>query len=136
MGKGILSEMPRLNVFFRLLEMLVLIGIGFTMISDENYLDGASIFLLGIGYVFLWYRERKLILSDEIVISHTGIALQNAEDISWDKIKRILPAYHQITIETLPGRKIELNFRKNLNIDELEQINDFCSQHLLAGGYA
>ncbi|MEI8059484.1 MAG: hypothetical protein WCG67_04940, partial [Ferruginibacter sp.] len=53
-------------------------------------------------------------------------------EIGWNEVKTIIPKYHSIVIETLCHKKMELNLRRNLKIDELEQIDDFCKKHLVA----
>jgi hypothetical protein len=88
------------------------------------------------GYLFLFYREWRVIRSEAVDISHTGISIPNfAKDveISWNEVKSIIPKYHSIIIETLRHKKIEFDLRQNLKIDELEQIDDFCKKHLIKG---
>lgn len=84
----------------------------------------------------LFYRERRVLQSEAVNISHTGITLPNFirdAEISWKDIQQIMPYYQSIVIETFRRRKIQFDLRKNLKIEELEQINEFCQKHLRKG---
>ncbi len=135
-GGVLLIEAPRLNLIFRLIELLTIIGIGFILISDGHYWFGYLHLMLSTGYLFLFYREWRVFQSEAIDITQTGITVpdfvKNTE-ISWTEIKTIIPKYQSIIIETLRNKKIELNLRQNLKIDELAQIDDFCQKHLCNG---
>jgi hypothetical protein len=136
LGGVLLIEAPRLNLIFRLIEVLTLMGIAFTLMSDGHNWFGLVHLMVAAGYLFLLYREWRVIRSEAVDISHTGICIPNfAKDaeISWNEIKTIIPKYHSIIIETLRHKKIEFNLRQNLKIDELEQIDDFCQKHLIKG---
>ena len=71
--------------------------------------------------------------SESINIKQTGITIPNFikdEEIAWPEIKSIVPKYHTIIIETFHNKRIQFQLRKNLKIDELQQIDEFCRQHL------
>jgi hypothetical protein len=136
LGGVLLIEAPRLNLIFRLFEVLTLMGIAFTLMGDGHNWFGLAHLIVSGGYLFLFYREWRVIRSEAVDISHTGISVPNfAKDaeIGWNEIKSIIPKYHSIIIETLRHKKIEFNLRQNLKIDELEQIDDFCKKHLIKG---
>lgn len=136
LGGVLLIEAPRLNLIFRLMEVLTLMGMAFTLMADGRNWFGFVHLTVSAGYLFLFYREWRVIRSEAVDISHTGISIPNfARDaeISWNEVKSIIPKYHSIIIETLRHKKIEFNLRQNLKIDELEQIDDFCQKHLCNG---
>lgn len=132
----VLRDAPRLNLIFRLMEALAILGISIGLFTEGHTLFGCAHLLLSIGYTFLLYREARVIRSEGICIRPTGVMLPNFlkdAEISWCDIKAIFPQYHSICIETLRNKKIEFNLRQNLRIDELEQIDDFCRRHLIEG---
>lgn len=132
-GGPILHESPRLNLVFRLIEAAVLLGIGLNMVQDGRLIAGWFHLLLATSFFLLLYRERRAAHAEAVNITHTGITLPNLNrdaEISWGDIRQIVPYYQTIVIETLRRRKIKFNLRKNLKIEELEQINEFCQKHL------
>jgi hypothetical protein len=136
LGGVLLIEAPRLNLIFRLIEVLTLMGIAFTLMADGHNWFGLVHLMVSASYLFLFYREWRVIHCEAVDISHTGISIPNfAKDaeISWNEVKSIIPKYHSIIIETLRHKKIEFSLRQNLKIDELEQIDDFCQKHLCNG---
>jgi hypothetical protein len=136
LGGVVLVEAPRLNLIFRLMEALTIIGITVTLSADGHHWFALLHGLAAAGYLFLFYREWRVIRSEAVDIKSTGISVPNfARDIeiSWNEIKTIIPRYHSIIIETLRNQKIEFNLRQNLKIDELEQIDEFCKKHLISG---
>ncbi len=135
-GGVLLIEAPRLNLIFRLIEVLTLFGISLTMMSDGHTWFGFVHLNVSAGYLFLFYREWRVIRPEAVDISQTGITVPDFVkdvEIGWHEVKRIIPQYHRIIIETLRHKKIEFDLRKNLKIDELEQIDDFCRKHLIKG---
>jgi len=133
-GGVLLIEAPRLNLIFRLIEALTLLGIASTLITDGHNWFGLLHLMVSAAYLFLFRRELRVIRSEAVDIKPTGITIPNfAKDaeISWDEIKTIIPKYHSIIIETFCNKKVEFNLRQNLKIDELEQIDDFCRKHMV-----
>lgn len=138
MGKFLLVDSPGLNVFFRIMEGITLFGIGLSWLSDGYYLLASLHLVVGAGYFFLFYREWRILHSESINIRQTGILIPNFirdEEIGWTEIKTIVPRYHSIIIETFRHKKIQFQLSKNLKIEELQQIDEFCRQHLAAGAY-
>ena len=133
LGSRVLQEAPRLNLAFRLIEFGFLLGIGFILVSDGDYGFGFTHFALSGGYFFLCYREWRVLHSEAVFIKSTGITvpsfLKDAE-IGWNEVKAIIPKYHSIVIETIRSKRIQLHLRKNLKIEELQQIDEFCQKHL------
>ncbi len=135
-GGNVLEALPRINLVFRLIESLALTGIGFMLIpAGHNVLSLLHLLLAG-GYFFLFYREWRVVKSEAVDISQTGVTLPNFlkdAEISWADIKAIIPHYRSIVIETLRRQKIEFTLRENLKMEELQQIDDFCQKHLSNG---
>ncbi len=136
LGGVLLVEAPRLNLIFRLCEAITLFGIAVTLLSDGHYWYSIIHFFAAAGYFFLFYREWRVMRSEAVDISPTGVRVPNFlndAEIGWNEIKTIIPKYHSIIIETLRNKKIEFNLRENLKIDELGQIDEFCRKHLIKG---
>jgi hypothetical protein len=135
-GGVLLIEAPKLNLLFRLIETLTLFGISLALMDEGHTFFGLLHLLLSAGYLFLFYREWRVLRSEAVDIRQTGITVPNFvkdAEISWSEVKSIIPQYHRIIIETLRNKKIEFDLRINLKIDELEQIDDFCKKHLIKG---
>lgn len=134
-GKSLLVASPGLNVFFRIIESLTLMGIGFALISYGHVISGWVHSLLSLGYLFLFYREWRMMCSESVNIAHTGISVPNfimEMEITWPEIRSIVPGYQSIFIETFRNKRIHFQLRKNLKIEELQQIDEFCRQHLMS----
>ncbi|MCW3093689.1 MAG: hypothetical protein JWP81_4758 [Ferruginibacter sp.] len=135
LGRNLLAGSPFLNAFFRITESLTLLGIGVSLISFGQLTPGYMHLLISAGFFFLLYREWRIMHSESINIRQTGITIPNFlmdEEIGWQEIKQIRPKYHAIIIETIRNKKIQFQLRKNLKIEELQQIDEFCRQHLVA----
>ncbi len=132
-GGNALVEAPRLNLAFRFIESLALLGIGVHILNEGHTWLGMAHLLMAVGYGFLFFREWRVIRSEAVGISPTGITLPNFirdAEISWADIKSIAPHYQRIIIKTISSRTIQFTLRKNLNMQELEQIDEFCQKHL------
>ncbi len=132
-----LSALPLLNIAFRLTEAIFLLGIGLSLLTDGHSILGSIHLLMAAGYFLLFHRERRILKQESVNISHTGIAIPSFvkdTEISWADIKSILPHYHSIIIETLNNKRIQFSLRRNLKINELEEIDEFCKQHLGVNG--
>ena len=133
LGGSLLVVAPRLNLVFRFIEALTLFGIGAMLVTDGlGWLAFVHI-LMGAGYGFLFFRERRVIHSEAVDIRPTGVTLPNFvkdAEIGWNEIRSIIPKYHSIIIETFHNKKIHFELRNNLKIEELQQIDEFCRKHL------
>lgn len=135
LGKMLQIDSPVVNIFFRAVEAATLLGIAVNLLSNGSAGAGYSHLLASFGYFFLLYRECRILHSEFVDIRSTGIIIPNFvkdEEISWPEIKNIAPGYHTIVIETFRNKKIEFELRKNLKIEELQQIDEFCRQHLIS----
>lgn len=132
---NMLTDAPKMNLIFRFMESLVLLGIGFNLAADGSGWFALLHFIASFGYFFLLHREVRVLKRETVSIKATGVTppdlIKDAE-IGWQDIKTIIPKYHSIIIETLRNKRMEYNLRRNLKIDELDQINDFCKKHLIS----
>lgn len=136
LGGSILVEAPRLNLIFRLIETLTLAGISVNLVTDGHNWLALLHLVATASYLFLFYREWRVVRSESVDIKATGISVPNFlkdMEIGWNEIKTIVPRYQSIIIETLRNQKIEFNLRQHLKIDELAQIDEFCKKHLVNG---
>ncbi|MEO5892803.1 MAG: hypothetical protein ABIQ31_21315 [Ferruginibacter sp.] len=135
LAKTLLIDSPGLNVFFRIIESLTLMGIAFTLISYGYSFAGWIHLFISASYFFLFYREWRIMRSESVNIRQTGITIPNFikdEEIGWPEVKSIIPKYHSIIIETFRNKRVQFQLRRNLKIEELQQIDEFCRQHLAA----
>lgn len=135
LGGKLLINAPVLNIFFRITESLTLAGMGFILINFGHIFYGWFQLVLSLGFFFLYYREWRIMRSESINIRQTGISIPNFmmdKEIGWKDIKSIVPKYHTIIIETIGNKRIEFELRRNLKIEELQQIDEFCRQHLIS----
>jgi hypothetical protein len=133
---NLLMESPKLNLIFRFIEALVLLAIAVSLLISGHTLIGLLHIVAAIGYYILLHREARVLRNEDVEIKATGILIPHLVkdvEISWADVKTIIPQYHSVIIETLKNKRIHFDLRKNLKIDELEQINEFCSKHLING---
>jgi hypothetical protein len=133
-GGNLLADAPRLNLIFRLMEALALLGMSGLLIVNNHTSYGYLQLLISVGYFFLFYRERRVSRNEAIEIKPTGITLPDLlkdAEIGWNEVKDIIPHYHSILIETIRNKKVRFQLRNNLKIEELQQIDEFCQKHLV-----
>ncbi len=133
-GGSLAVDAPRFNLVFRLIESLALLGIAFSLMNTGSNSPGFIHLFASLGYFFLFYREWRVLRSESIDIRSTGITIPNFSkdtELGWNEISAILPEYHSIIIKTIRNKTIAFKLRKNLKIEELQQIDDFCQKHLI-----
>src|ERR1044072_3569427 len=59
-GKNIAADLPLVNLFFRLIEILFFLGIGITLCTDGALIMGTGHLLICLAYVYLFWCEKKL----------------------------------------------------------------------------
>ena len=132
-GRQVLSEYPKVNLFFRCVEFLFFLGIALSAIFSENWISAILHFFVAGFYVFLFQCERKL-RTDEIVgIYHTGIsiaALPASKFFKWAEINRLQASYDTICIHTSYKGSYTFSLTRNLDFAELVQIHEFCKHYL------
>lgn len=132
-GKNILLNMPRVNLFFRVVEILFFLGIGIHLLFNGHWVLGLVHILLSGVYSYLFYCEKKLLTDEFVGIHHTGISIPGLPEHKfyiWSKIDRIEAHYDSIIIDTSYHKSYHFHLRKNLAFEELDQIHEFCRHYL------
>lgn len=131
--KNLLVDMPKINLFFRLVEIVFFIGIGVTMFVEKKWMPGGIHTLLSIAYIYLFYCEKRLNTEECLAIFHTGVsvpAMPESRFLLWAHINGIEAQYDCITITTSQDRVYRFDLRQNLAFEELDQIHEFCRHYL------
>ena len=131
-GAGVFVTTPKIAVLFRIIEAITFMGIFLTLATDGHPWYGAFNGILSIVYGFIAYREWRIAHAETIEIMPNGIRFPDFfadVKINWLHIKKVVANYNSILIETVQDKKLEFELRKNLKIEELQQINDFCTVH-------
>jgi hypothetical protein len=132
-GNNIAADMPIVNLFFRLIEVVFFFGIGITLFVESRWFMGSIHALIGLVYSYLFWCERKLLHTEFVAIHHTGIsipALPGDKFLIWTQIDRIEAQYDSIAIDTSAHQSYRFDLRKNLEFEELDQIHEFCRHYL------
>jgi hypothetical protein len=132
-GRETLQELPNVNLFFRVVEILFFLVIGLLMAFEGNLVTAAIHLALSIGYSYLFYCERSLRRDELLSIHHIGITIPGLPDsrfLLWTNINDLEAGYDSIRICTSESRKLSFDLRKNLDFAELEQIHEFCRHYL------
>jgi hypothetical protein len=132
-GKNLVVDMPGVNLFFRLVEIIFFVGIGVTMFVQSRWLVGGTHVLISIAYIYLFYCEKRLQHEEIVAIFHSGVsvpALPDSKFFIWTHIEDIDARYDSITISTSLNRSYHFDLRKNLEFEELDQIHEFCRHYL------
>jgi hypothetical protein len=132
-GKNLVVDMPRVNLFFRLVEVIFFTGIGVTMFVQSRWLTGGIHIVLSIAYIYLFYCEKRLHKEEFVAIFHSGVsvpALPESKFFIWTHIEDIDARYDSITISTSLNKSYTFDLRKNLAFEELDQIHEFCRHYL------
>lgn len=132
-GRHILQEYPWLNWFFRIIESLFFFGIALLMLLTSKYVYMAIYLILGIGYLYLLYCERKVKTNERIAIHHTGVTIPSLPEnkfFKWSQIIDFKASYDSITVVSAWDKTYHFNLQKNLAFEELEQIHEFCRHYL------
>lgn len=135
-GKNILADMPKVNLFFRLAEILFFLGIGITLLVEQHWAIGTVHLLLSTIYTYLFYCEKKVGSAEYVAIHHTGIsvpALPESKFFLWSHINGVDARYDCISINTANSGSYAFDLRENLAFEELDQIHEFCRHYLGAG---
>jgi hypothetical protein len=132
-ARNALSEQPVINLFFRIIEIIFFLGIGITMLVQQQWLLGSIHVLLSVIYVYLGYCEKNIHSGECLGIYHMGVsipALPDSKFFIWSKVNGIDAQYDSITINTANQRSYRFELRKNLQFEELDQIHEFCRHYL------
>jgi hypothetical protein len=132
-GRDVLQQLPKLNLFFRLVEVLFFFGIGVLMIIEGNEVTGIVHFLLCIGYSYLFYCERALRQIETLSFFHIGILVPGLPEnrlLYWTHVNGVKAGYDQIDIATSDQEDLQYALRVNLSFDQLEHVKAFCTHYL------
>ena len=132
-GKNLVADMPRLNLFFRLVEILFFLGISSAQFWEGNWIAGLSHLLLSLAYSYLFYCERTVSTTEYVALHHTGLtipALPESRFLIWSQVISIDASYDRITIYTSLNKTYRFQLQKNLLFEELDQIHEFCRHYL------
>jgi len=135
-GRDLAAQLPRVNLFFRLVEILFFLGIGLFMLTRGNTLTALIHISLSICYTYLFYCERNLQSRENLLIHHIGLTLPGLPEskfLLWTHINKLEASYNTIQISTSQDSILHFELRKNLDFAELEQIHEFCRHYLGAG---
>ena len=131
--KNLAIDMPRVNLFFRLVEIVFFIGICVTMLLDRQWITGTIHGVLSIAYIYLFYCEKRLHREEFVAIFHSGVSvpsLPESKFFIWTHIEDIDAHYDSITINTSLNKTYSFELRRNLAFEELDQIHEFCKHYL------
>src|ERR1700722_393241 len=132
-GRDILRQLPRVNLFFRIVEIVFFLGIGILMLKEGNPWTGFIHLSLSIAYSYLFYCERSFRSEERLSFHHTGVsipALPDSQFLLWTDINRVEARYDSINISTSREKDLHFDLRRNLEFVELEQIHEFCRHYL------
>ena len=132
-GREVLRQLPRVNLFFRVVEIVFFLGIGLMMLADRNWVTAGIHLSLSIAYSYLFYCEKSLRSDELLSFHHIGITipgLPESQFLLWTHINDIETFYDSIHISTSQDKQLSFELRKNLDFAELEQIHEFCRHYL------
>jgi hypothetical protein len=132
-GKNIASDMPLVNLFFRLVEIIFFLGIGITSCIGGELITGVGHVLLSLAYGYLFWCEKKMLTEEFVALHHTGITIPHLPEsrfIIWSNIDRIEAQYDSITIAASGDKSYHFDLQQNLQFEELDQIHEFCRHYL------
>lgn len=128
-----LKDLPKVNLFFRSIEILFFLGIGIAMFFESHWASGSLHIGLSLAYAFLFYCEKKLKLDECLGIFHTGIsipALPDSKFLLWSRINRIEARYDSLVIDVSSNKSYQFELQRNLAFEELDQIHEFCRHYI------
>jgi hypothetical protein len=135
-GRELLQQLPRVNLFFRFVEILFFFCIGVLTILEGKELAGIVHLLLSIAYGYLYYCERALRRTETLSFHHTGVTVPGVPEnrfLYWTHVNRIDAAYDHIDIATSEQEDLRFDLRINLNFEQLEHLQAFCRFYLGEG---
>ncbi len=132
-GKDILRQLPKVNLFFRFVEVIFFLGIG-TLMLLQGHLAIAIIHLgLSVGYSYLFYCEKRFRSEELLSFHHTGITIPGLPEsrfLLWSHVNAVETFYDSIHIATSEKENLIFDLRTNLEFGQLEHIHQFCRFYL------
>ena len=132
-GGDVLRQLPRVNLFFRVVEIIFFLGIGTLMLVQGNRWTGIVHLSLSIAYCYLFYCERGFRSEEQLSFHHTGVTIPGfpeSQFLLWTDINKVETFYDSIHISTSREKALHFHLRQNLEFAELEQIHEFCRHYL------
>ena len=132
-GKNIAAELPMVNLFFRLVEIIFFLGIGIACCLSSEWYTGVGHILMALAYAYLFRCEKRMLTTEYVALHHTGItipALPDSHFLIWANVDHIDAQYDSITIAASDEKSYHFDLRKNLQFEELDQIHEFCRHYL------
>ena len=132
-GRDLLRQMPNVNLFFRIVEIVFFLGIGLILLMEGNWTSGIIHLALSLGYSYLFRCERATRSQELLSIHHIGISIPGLPErrfFPWTHINDLEATYNSIHISTSLDLDLDFDLRKNLEFAELEQIREFCRHYL------
>ncbi|HEY6902344.1 MAG TPA: hypothetical protein VI233_16925 [Puia sp.] len=132
-GKDILRQLPKVNLFFRIVEIIFFLCIGILMLLQDNLLIAIIHLALSIGYSYLFYCEKSLRSDELLSFHHTGITIPGLPEsrfILWTHVNDVETFYDSIRISTSRQEQLTFDFRNNLEFTQLEHIKQFIHFYL------
>lgn len=131
--RQVLAELPRVNLFFRAIELLFFLGIGTELLFRQQWINSIIHFIISLSYIYLFYCEKTVAAGERICIYHTGIGipgLPTSTFLNWATISRLESSYSDLTIDTTSRKTYHFKLQQNLRFEELDQIHEFCRHYL------
>ena len=132
-GRDVLKQLPKVNLFFRVVEIVFFLGIGIFMLMEGNSWTGVIHLGLSIAYSYLLYCEKGVRSDEKLSFHHTGVTIPSMPDnrfLLWTDINRVEARYDSIQIRTAGEKELHFDLRNNLEFAELEQIHEFCRHYI------
>jgi hypothetical protein len=132
-GKDILRQLPRVNLFFRLVEVIFFLGIGTLMLLQGHLVIAIIHLSLSIAYTYLFYCEKRFRSEELLSFHHTGITvpgLPESRFLLWCHVNEVETFYDSIHISTSQKENLIFDLRTNLEFGQLEHIHQFCRFYL------
>ena len=135
-GRDVLRQLPRVNLFFRVVEIIFFFGIGTFMLMQGYRWTGAVHLSLSIAYSYLFYCEKSFRSEECLSFHHSGVTIPGLPDsrfLLWTDINGVDARYDSIHISTSTDKDLHFDLRHNLEFAELEQIHEFCRHYIGQG---
>jgi hypothetical protein len=132
-GGDTLRQLPRVNLFFRIVEILFFLGIGLIMLLEGKPVPATIHVGLSLAYTYLFYCEKSLRPVDLLSFHHIGVTIPGVPEdkfLLWTHINDVEANYDSIRISTSEAEDLHYDLQKNLGFVELEQIHEFCRHYL------
>ncbi|HMI61911.1 MAG TPA: hypothetical protein VK518_13415 [Puia sp.] len=132
-GKDILRQLPKVNLFFRLVEVIFFLGIGTLMLLQGHLVIAIVHLSLSIGYAYLFYCEKRFRSEELLSFHHTGITIPGMPEsrfLLWSHVNEVETFYDSIHISTSQKENLTFDLRTNLEFGQLEHIHQFCRFYL------